>query len=166
MKTENITKHQATPIFEIHENMETGYKSMFAGQNLKAASILATFSGELFATPTRYTVQINENQHIKLDPEYLRYINHSCAPNVFFDTTKRQLISLKLIEKGEELTFFYPSTEWKMTEIFTCSCGSQHCLQHIQGAAYLGYDNLTKYQLTDYVIEKYSHLRTIQKQSF
>ena len=69
-----------------------------------------------------------------------------------------ELKTLRAIKVGEELNFFYPSTEWKMTEAFDCLCGSSECLGQIQGAAYLTYDNLTKYRLSKYILDKFQNL--------
>jgi hypothetical protein len=33
----------------------------------------------------------------------------------------------KGIEVGQELTFFYPSTEWDMAQGFECICGTATC---------------------------------------
>ena len=93
-------------------------------------------------------------QHIMLDPEFLQYINHSCDPNVFFDTENKKVIALKNIEKGEELTFFYPSTEWSMDQEFDCLCSSKNCLDKIQGAAHLPLDVLSQYKLSEYIQKK------------
>ena len=156
-----------TSDLEVHEDIDSGYKSLYASQKLKPAVILSAFSGkELLSKPTRYTVQVDESQHVKLNPEYLRYINHSCDPNVFFDTTNMALTTLKTIKPGEELTFFYPSTEWKMNEPFECSCKSPQCLKYIRGAAFLSYDNLIDYRLTEYIIKKYSQLEAVQMERF
>jgi hypothetical protein len=38
---------------------------------------------------------------------------------------------------GEELTFFYPSTEWDMDQGFSCFCGSKACLGYISGAKHM-----------------------------
>jgi hypothetical protein len=90
-------------------------------------------------------------KHITLQPEFLQYINHSCAPNVFFDTTAMQLVALKEIREGEEMTFFYPSTEWEMIQPFNCYCGSHNCLGQIQGAAFLPKNAWKQYRLTDFI---------------
>jgi hypothetical protein len=89
-----------------------------------------------------------------LDPEFLQYINHSCNPNVFFDTQKRVVIALGNIEIGEEFTFFYPSTEWSMDRGFDCICQSKNCLGYIQGAAHLPPNVLKKYKLSQYIQQK------------
>ncbi len=86
-----------------------------------------------------------------LNPEYLQYINHSCNPNVFFDIENMVLIALRNIEMGEELTFFYPSTEWSMDRGFNCICESQNCLGYIQGAAHLPLNIFKKYKLSGYI---------------
>lgn len=157
MRITDIYKHPITPFFEIHEENETGYKSLFAAKEVEPFIVVSELNHEnILPTPTRYTVQIEEKQHMKLKPEYLQYTNHSCDPNVFFDLRKMVIISLRKIEKGEEITFFYPSTEWKMTEPFECCCGSKDCLRRIEGAVGLSKDILTKYRLNRYIIEKIS----------
>ena len=35
-----------------------------------------------------------------------------------------RLTALRPISEGDELTFFYPSTEWAMAEPFECGCGA------------------------------------------
>ena len=106
-------------------------------------------------TATYLTVQTGEDKHITLQPEFLQYINHSCYPNVFFDTTAMQLVALKEIQPGDELMFFYPSTEWDMSQPFDCFCGTTQCLHRIQGAAYLSDEEAKGYRLTDFINEKF-----------
>jgi hypothetical protein len=48
----------------------------------------------------------------------------------------------KGLKAGQELTFFYPSTEWDMDQGFDCFCGSENCLGYIGGAK-----NMTPAQL-------------------
>ena len=96
-------------------------------------------------------MQTGLNEHITLQPDFLQYCNHSCEPNVFFDTTKFELVALKNINVGDELTFFYPSSEWNMDQPFACTCGNKNCLQTIKGAAYLSKEVLANYKLTDFI---------------
>ena len=167
MENTNIKKQQVAPFFEVHECLETGYQSMYATRDLSPFTVLSKFGYHgVFNEPTRFTVQVSENQHIQLKPTYLQYINHSCRPNVFFDTRAMMLSTVRPILCGEEVTFFYPSTEWKMTEPFDCLCRNDNCLGRIQGAAYLGHDNLSNYRLSDYIIHKYGRLPEIQHQRF
>ena len=153
--TKKVRKQKVTPFFEVHQCIETGYKSMFATQDLKPSITLSKFDyHEILSKPTRFTIQISEHQHIALKPTYLQYINHSCSPNVFFDTKMMELKSLRFIQSGTEVAFFYPSTEWKMNEPFNCSCVNDECLQQIKGASFLNQDSLTKYRLNDFVLRQ------------
>ncbi len=151
--SEKITKIGS--IAEIRESQTTGNKSLYATVEFKPGQVISNFGDqEILDRPNYLTVQISDSQHIMLDPEFLQYINHSCNPNVFFDTQKRVVIALRNIEIGEEFTFFYPSTEWSMDRGFDCICQSENCLGNIQGAAHLPLDILTKYKLSQYIENK------------
>ena len=101
--------------------------------------------------PNYLTVQLGDQEHILLYPEFLQYINHSCEPNVFLDTTKMLVSCLRKIDVGEAMTFFYPSTEWSMAQEFDCLCGTEKCIGKIHGAAYLSLNLLHNYRLTEYI---------------
>lgn len=151
----NIIKTDIAPQFEIHEDAETGFKSLFAAHNFEAGVKLSTFDYEkVLDSPDMHSVQMGENQHIILHPTYLKYINHSCSPNVFFDLNKKEIWTLKQVKSGEEIVFFYPSTEWKMTEPFDCACGSDNCLNRIGGAYNLSLDAFPGHKFSDFVIQK------------
>jgi hypothetical protein len=64
-------------------------------------------------------------------------MNHACVPNCEIDVVTMSLRALRDLREGEEMTFFYPSTEWEMASPFHCHCGSAHCLGVIQGARWL-----------------------------
>lgn len=156
-----ITTTITTPAFEVIGNHvfanvllnnSTHQKSLHAAVSFSAGDIISTFSAGIEQSfPTYLTVQTAADRHITLVPEYLQYINHSCDPNVFFDTTSMQLICLQPLQPGDELTFFYPSTEWEMAQSFVCNCGSEGCLQLINGASHLSVKTLAKYRLTDFI---------------
>jgi hypothetical protein len=44
------------------------------------------------------------------------------------------VVALIDLKAGDELNFFYPSTEWEMSQPFPCWCGSRKCLTQITGA--------------------------------
>jgi len=133
-------------------NNQTNQKSLHAAVALSAGEVICNFeANETQSFATYLTVQTGAGRHITLKPEFLQYINHSCAPNVFFDTTTMQLVCIKKIQPGEEFTFFYPSTEWEMAQPFVCNCGSDGCLQLINGASHLSVETLSKYKLTDFI---------------
>ena len=125
-------------IAEIRTNLIKNHRSLYSRKKFKAQDILSEFNWtKIYSAPSYLTVQISEHEHIELEPVYLECINHSCDPNSFFDTTNKQLVALKNIAKGEEITFFYPSAEWDMDQIFQCDCGCPNCLGVIKGAKYL-----------------------------
>ena len=59
----------------------------------------------------------------------------------------------KGLAEGDELTFFYPSTEWEMAQPFKCSCGARTCQRWIAGARDLGRDKLAGLFLNDHILE-------------
>lgn len=141
-----------TSFAEVLRNTSTGQQQLSSLQSFQPGEVLCTFhAGETVTQPTYLTVQTGVDTHITLRPEFLQYINHSCNPNVFFDTASMELVCLRPIEAGEEFTFFYPSTEWEMIQPFLCQCNSANCLQLIQGASYLSAETLQQYRLTDFI---------------
>ena len=57
------------------------------------------------------------------------------------------------IKKGGLMTFFYPSTEWDMSQPFDCNCGSEKCLGKINGAKNMKRDDLKRYWLNPHIEE-------------
>lgn len=140
---------------EVRELISTGQKALFSLQTFSAGDVIIEFSSaETRTTPNYLTVQTGEDQHIILRPTFIQYINHSCTPNCFFNTTTMQLEALTKIEEGAEFTFFYPSTEWEMQQPFLCNCGRADCLGEIRGAAHLSDKKASEYRLTDFILNK------------
>ena len=137
--------------------------ALFSLKEFLPGDVIADFSaGTISAEPTYLTVQLGRRKHITLQPDFLQFINHSCDPNVFFDTTLMKLVALKPIFSNEELVFFYPSTEWKMDQGFHCFCGCGSCLGEIRGAAFLPKQVLKQYRLSEYIQQELSK-RTTRK---
>lgn len=138
-------------------NKDNNQKSLNATTTIAIGEVISFFNAkETFMSPSYLTVQVGINKHITLMPDFLQYINHSCSPNVFFDTTLMQLVCIKEIEIGEELRFFYPSTEWQMDQTFVCNCGATNCLQLIQGAAYLSNSVIANHKFTDFIAKQFA----------
>ena len=83
---------------------------------------------------TRWTVQVGPHRHAEMRPAELSYSNHSCNPNVEIDTTASVVRALRDIAPGDDIVWFYPSTEWQMTESFECECGAATCIGLVNGA--------------------------------
>jgi len=149
---------------ERRQKIANGQNALFALRSYQPGDVIADFSaGTISPEPTYLTVQISVCKHITLQPEFLQYINHSCEPNVFFNTTTMQLVALKEVGQEEEMTFFYPSTEWKMTQWFSCYCGSPHCIGEVKGAAFLSMEAQQKYTLTDFIQQQLAKRTTRHK---
>jgi hypothetical protein len=147
-----VSKHD---FVDIMLNILSGQKSLHATVHFNAGDVICSFGGGLILDhPTYLTVQADEHAHIVLKPDFLQYTNHSCEPSVFYDTSTMQLIALTTIQPGDELAYFYPSTEWDMTQPFDCLCGSHKCLHRIQGARYLSDMVVQQYRLTDFIRQK------------
>ncbi|CAF1361418.1 unnamed protein product [Adineta steineri] len=147
-----VSKHEFA---DVMENTVSGQKSLHANVHFNAEDVICSFDAELTLDhPTYATVQIDDHTHIILKPEFLLYVNHSCSPNVFFNTDSMQLIALTEIQSGDEIVFFYPSVEWDMERPFNCFCGSSNCLKQIKGAAYLPHTVIQQYHLTDFIRQK------------
>jgi hypothetical protein len=149
---------------EVRQKRSNDQNALFVVRPFKAGELISDFSaGTISTEPTYLTVQVGRERHITLVPEFLQYINHSCEPNVFFDTTSLQLVALRDIADGEELTFFYPSTEWEMTQSFQCYCGHDNCLGEIRGAAFLSKRAQEKYRFTDFIQQQLTKRKQVNK---
>lgn len=137
---------------EVREDAASLAKSLHSIISFREGDIICDFgAAAILKTPTYLTVQTGAQEHIHLKPEFLKFTNHSCDPNVFFDTQVMQLIAVKNIEPGDEFSFFYPSTEWDMAQPFECLCGSEKCLKNISGASNMPADVLNNYRLTGFI---------------
>jgi SET domain len=137
---------------EVRRHLSNGQNTLVSLKDYQPGDIISEFyAGGIYSEPTYLTVQTGNTRHITLQPEFLQYINHSCEPNAFFDTTAMQLVCLRPIKAEEEFSFFYPSAEWDMAQPFNCYCGSKYCLGQIKGAVYLNAEQVAKYRFTDFI---------------
>jgi len=126
-----------------------GGSGFVAGRAMPIGAVVALLSGVQVARPTTFTIQVGRSRHI--DAYEVRYLNHSCAPSTFVDTAAGRIVALRPVRAGEELTFFYPSTEWRMASPFDCRCGHDACLGRITGAEALPARVLARYALNDHI---------------
>lgn len=142
-------------VVNVTEDLLTGERALQAAKAFRQGDVITLFyPAEVLATASRLTIQKDNGLHITLFPFFLQYVNHSCSPNAFFDTAAMQFVALTDVEEGEELTFFYPSTEWEMAQAFLCRCEKEDCLHSIRGAAFLPDEVLGRYRLTDFILRK------------
>jgi len=130
----------------------------------RAVSLVDLPAGAIFAritspTPAKcaYTsVQASRNLHIELNSD-LVFINHSCRPTLVFDMEKWEVrVDSNLaggLKAGDELTFFYPSSEWDMSQSFDCRCKQSGCQGKISGAKDMKREVLNQYWLNKHIVE-------------
>lgn len=153
--TDLIVESDLAEVAEIRIDPITSARSLFSMKEFKAEEPIVDFIARAtYETPNYLTVQIKDDVHIELHPECLECANHSCEPNCFFNTTTMQLMAIKPVKIGDELTFFYPSAEWDMNQAFQCNCGHAECVGNIKGAKYLSDAALKKYRFTDFIQSK------------
>lgn len=132
---------------------ENKFRSLISKQAYKAGEVICEIPSEnIMDRPNRYTVQIARDKHTHVGK--LAALNHSCDPNVIIDTEHMLLVARRDIEKGEELSFFYPSTEWEMNAPFICLCGSPNCIHVVAGARFLPLSTLETHYLNPHIREE------------
>ncbi|MEJ7679197.1 MAG: SET domain-containing protein-lysine N-methyltransferase [Segetibacter sp.] len=114
-------------------------KGAFALQQISARKKIGNLGGEVISlrearkrvakTNRVAMVEFGDGRALdaSINANELRYVNHSCKPNTYMRVyySKVEFYSLRLIEKGEELTCNYGEThhEGKLK----CKCGSENC---------------------------------------
>jgi SET domain-containing protein len=82
-----------------------------------------------------YMIQADDDRFVVTVPQQSfierGYINHSCDPNCGLKSAQ-QLVAMRAIEIGEEITFDYAMSESSDYEI-ACKCGSAFCRGLITG---------------------------------
>lgn len=124
-------------------------KGLFAKEKIDKGELVIDFStgsgtilkvGEpyekkLFADGYDYMVQISDKEMFAAttneELEDADFINHSCAPNCGIRGSL-QIVAMRNIEPGEEITFDYAMTESTKYSI-KCGCGAKSCRKLVTG---------------------------------
>jgi len=131
---------------------ENKFRSLVTKRAYKKGDVICDIPTEkLINKPNRYTVQIDRDRHTEVGK--LAALNHSCDPNVILDTSNLIAYACKGIEKGEELSFFYPATEWELDAPFICLCGASNCIHVVAGARFLPLSTLEHHFLNRHIRE-------------
>lgn len=61
----------------------------------------------------------------------------------------------RAVKKGDSLTFFYPSTEWKFDRSFDCLCGAGEgvCVGKVEGAHAIPEKDLARWFFNDHILQ-------------
>jgi len=81
-----------------------------------------------------YAYPLSDEVYVLWDADYTAWApqNHSCEPNTVFDGLN--VIALKPIARGDELTIDYAVSMNERSAPFDCRCGTPHCRGRIVGA--------------------------------
>ena len=77
------------------------------------------------STPTRTSIQIGPSLHV--EDSVGKYINHACNPTCKVEGAN--VVALKDLDKGAEITFNYNENEDRLASPFKCGC----CGNEIRG---------------------------------
>jgi hypothetical protein len=131
---------------------ENKFKSLVSKRTYSKGQVICDIPSEnVISRANRFTVQIDRHRHTNVGK--LSALNHSCDPNVILDTERMLMIARRDINAGDELTFFYPSTEWEMDAPFICLCGSPSCIHVVAGARFLPLSTLENHFLNRHIRE-------------
>jgi hypothetical protein len=127
---------------------------VFAAQTYQWGDSILSFRESLPVPDVRrLSIQVSTHAHIEPRPQVLQRVNHSCTPNARFDVERFEFVAISKVNPGDELTVFYPATEWRMCAEFVCFCGSPLCLGLIRGAAHVPERVLRRHQPAQHVVE-------------
>ena len=93
---------------------ENNFKSLYSTKQYEKNELIWKLIGEIKKNPTRTSIEISKECHI--EDEWGQYMNHSFTPNCKIENG--YIVSLKEIDKNEELTFNYNENETKMAHPF------------------------------------------------
>jgi SET domain-containing protein len=123
-------------------------KGVFARENIEKGKRICFMKGEEVTDPECVRriennierdedfLQVDYGRYIDMEEIY-RCINHSCDPNSYM-RGKNELVALKDIKKGEEITYDYSTTMWEDKEetrkilgkdswVMECKCTAKNC---------------------------------------
>ncbi len=99
---------------EVADSKLVNGKGLILKKSVKKGEIVFVLSGRIFNHPTRESIHIGNNKHIY--DEYGIFINHSFEPTVRIESIN--VIALKDLHDGDEITFNYNETEINMANTF------------------------------------------------
>ncbi len=126
-------------------------RGVFTDSPIAGGSRVLRYSGPLLhyaqTTPATLALQIGLDLYLGESGGLDDFVNHSCYPNCGIrigraicntdEAPEVQLISLRDITAGEELTFDYSTTMDEDDFEFDCACGSPLCRRRIRDFKHL-----------------------------
>ncbi len=115
---------------------------VYAIESIEKDELLAMWGGEIVTQEKFYTLperwrrlslQVEEELFIvALHEGPADYVNHSCEPNSGL-RGQIELVAMRAIAVGEEITFDYAMSDGSAYDEFTCECGALNCRGVVRG---------------------------------
>lgn len=112
---------------------------VFATRRFRRGEKTLMFRGPLLPTESiddfTHTIQVDVGMFLGASGRIDDYVNHSCEPNCGLESTppRLELVALRDIESGEEITFDYSTCILDEPELSSCGCESARCRGRIAG---------------------------------
>ncbi len=118
-------------------------EGVFANRDFEPGDYITHFHGEIFGggddhpdldAIVNHFIQIGVERYIGPSETPDNFINHSCDPNgaVRVRENEAQLIAVKKIKHGDEVTYDYSTTMVRDDWMMNCLCGSYLCRNEIK----------------------------------
>ena len=147
-------------------------KGLFTQRAFKRHEIVLELRGELkfFVSRTAADAHMFENwigigKDRWIDPaEPFVYLNHSCEPNLSV-RGKREMIALRDIAAGEELTFDYSITVDELPWTMDCLCATPSCRKVVRAIQFLPPDMVASYlpYINPYFVDCHTYYRVVRR---
>ena len=137
-------------------------KGVFAASRIRRGTLLVRYSGRakwIWDIPENlwdHCVQVGYDRYVvPRRSSYGWYLNHSCDPNCFI-RNGGEIVAMRDIEKGEEITFDYSTNVGWDGFAMKCSCGSGNCRKVVWSYWHLGRTVRERYgkNVSSYLIER------------
>lgn len=144
--------------FEVRES--NFGKGVWALKKLEAGEELCVFSGQPvnfeetleMGNKESFAFQVGNDLYIFLNGPY-RYFNHSCEPNCGV-TPDLKLVTIKHIEKNEELRWDYSTSMMEHHWTMKCKCKKETCRKVVADFITLP-EKTQKYYLSKNVVQRF-----------
>lgn len=130
--------HASTVSVEIEWDAE-GRRRLVMIEPIESGGEILPLEGTVRRTPTRYSIQIGEDEHLD-GMGLIDATNHHCDPSAFVDFSDRDRIVLRALRDlsvSDEVSIHYCATEYDMESPFDCDCGADACIGRVRGYRYL-----------------------------
>ena len=149
----HLVRHNSKPMSLVCIKKSTLYgRGVFATQNIERGQRILTLHGKEIhcvvkdqETSLAYPnwVGLRKSTWLEVEAPAI-YLNHSCNPNAGIRGS-RQLIALKKIKVGEEVTFDYSTTEDDRLWHMKCTCGAKNCRKVVRSIQFLPVNYFRRY---------------------